>query len=118
MPTESQNLSDCAWCGGEIVGKPYPNKHREVFCSRSHRRASNNNLGSFQKGMKLVPEELEALREYEKVAGMQWRTALKKDWARATSSRVGINTYTILHKLLNRLGTTWLTKFRIPGKGN
>ena len=31
---------DCAWCGGEIIG-PFTNRRGEVFCSISHRTASN-----------------------------------------------------------------------------
>jgi hypothetical protein len=40
---------DCAWCGAEIgaeitagtTDRPYPNRHGEVFCRKSHREASN-----------------------------------------------------------------------------
>lgn len=32
--------SDCAWCGGEIE-TPHGNQAGEVFCSASHRSASN-----------------------------------------------------------------------------
>lgn len=36
--------NECAWCGAEITGTSYKNRNGEVFCSKYHRRASNEAL--------------------------------------------------------------------------
>lgn len=40
-----ENVPDCAWCGAACdQPHPYPNRRGEVFCSPSHRSASNRAL--------------------------------------------------------------------------
>ena len=34
---------DCSWCGGEIF-EMFANRRDEIFCSKSHRSASNRAL--------------------------------------------------------------------------
>lgn len=42
---EAENVPDCAWCGAACdQPHPYPNRRGEVFCSPSHRSASNRAL--------------------------------------------------------------------------
>ena len=45
---EDENVPDCAWCGAACdQPHPYPNRRGEMFCSPSHRSASNRALARF-----------------------------------------------------------------------
>ena len=38
--------NDCAWCGGDCYTE-FKNRRGEIFCSKSHRQASNKALNDF-----------------------------------------------------------------------
>jgi hypothetical protein len=60
----------------------------------------------------LSPEELEALEKYKKAVGRNWKQRLSDDWMQARSDEVDPGTYAILHRLRNRLGPSWLVRFK------
>jgi len=41
---ESDQLVECSWCGGECWEGEYRNRRGEVFCTKWHRRQSNEAL--------------------------------------------------------------------------
>jgi hypothetical protein len=54
----------------------------------------------------LTAEEREALRIFATEHGRCWKAALRKQWMNASASPV-------LHRLRNRLGPSWLVRFRL-----
>lgn len=54
-----------------------------------------------------TPEEMVALRTFAAAQGRCWKAALRQKWMDASAPA-------ILHGLRNRLGPTWLDRFRLP----
>ncbi|MDQ1902714.1 hypothetical protein RAH32_20035 [Paracoccus sp. WLY502] len=54
----------------------------------------------------LTAEEQEALRAFAAEHGRCWKAELRKQWMNASASPV-------LHSLRNRLGPSWLVRFRL-----
>lgn len=52
-------------------------------------------------------EEIDALRAFAAAHGRCWKAALRQRWMKA-------NAPAILHGLRNRLGPSWLVRFRLP----
>lgn len=54
----------------------------------------------------LTAEELAALKAFAATHGRYWKAVLRDQWMNATAAPV-------LHRLRNRLGPSWLTRFRL-----
>lgn len=54
-----------------------------------------------------TPDELAALRSFAAEHGRCWKAELHRQWMSALANPT-------LHNLRNRLGPSWLAKFRLP----
>lgn len=58
---------------------------------------------------RLTADELAALHDFAAAHGRYWKAALRDQWMKASAPPA-------LHRLRNRLGPSWLMRFRLPKK--
>lgn len=54
----------------------------------------------------LTPEQFEALRDYAKQNGRNWKSQLRDDWITGKA-------YGELQQIRNQFGPSWLTRFKL-----
>ena len=79
---------------------------RDAGREELHRRIREQARDSAEPVDGLTVEEREALRAFAAEQGRCWKAELRKQWMNASASP-------LLHGLRNRLGPSWLVRFRL-----